>query len=59
MDGVVHRIIAATKERDAGEYECSVNVTLDKYPNRPLDSEVAVTNLRVYGKLNNYTSSAP
>ena len=48
MDGVVHRIVAATKERDAGKYECTVNVTLD---GKPLDSNVAVVNLRVYGKL--------
>ena len=51
MDGVVHRIVAATKEQDAGEYECTVIVTLDEYPGKHLDSEIAVTNLRVYGKL--------
>ena len=51
MYGVVHRIVAATKERDAGKYECSVNVTLDVYPGKPLDSNVAIVNLRVYGKL--------
>ena len=48
MDGVVHRIVAATKERDAGKYECTVNVTLD---GKPLDSNVANVTLRVYGKL--------
>ena len=51
MNGVVHKIVAATKERDAGEYECSANVTLDEYPGKPLDSNVATLNLRVYGKL--------
>ena len=51
MNGVVHKIVAATKERDAGEYECSVNVILDVYPGKPLDSDVAIVNLRVYGKL--------
>ena len=51
MDGIVHKIVAATKQRDAGEYECSVNVTLDEYPGKPLDSEVAAINLTVYGML--------
>ena len=50
MDGAVHKIAAATKEQDAGEYECSVNVTLAEYPGKPLDSSVAIVNLRVYGK---------
>ena len=51
MDGVVHKIVAATKDRDAGEYECSVNVTLAEYPGKPLDGNVATVNLIVYGKL--------
>ena len=46
-----YKIVAATKEQNAGEYECSVNVTLDEYPGKPLDSEVAVINLTVYGML--------
>ena len=50
-DGVVHKIVAATKDRDAGKYECSVNVTLAEYPGKPLDSEVAVVNLTIYGVL--------
>ena len=51
MNGVVHKIITANKDRDAGKYECSVNVTLDEYPGKPLDSEVAVVNLTIYGML--------
>ena len=51
MDGVIHKIVAATKRQDAGEYECSVNVTLDEYPGKSLDSPIATINLRVYGKL--------
>ena len=51
MDGAVHKIAAASKEQDAGEYECSVNITLAEYPGKPLDSSVAIINLRVYGKL--------
>ena len=51
MYGVVHRIAAATKQQDSGIYECSVNVTLDEYPGKPLDSEVAIVNLTVYGKV--------
>ena len=51
MDGVVHRIFSATKEQDKGQYECSVNVTLAEYPNKPLKSELAVANLTVYGTL--------
>ena len=51
-NGVEHRITTATKERDAGNYECSVNVTLTEYPGKPLDSEVVVVNLRIYGKSN-------
>ena len=55
-DGVVHRIISANKVHDKGTYECSVNVTLDEYPNKPLDSEVAVANLTVYGKYTLFTT---
>ena len=51
MKGVVHKIVAATKDRDAGEYECSVNVTLKEYSGKPLDSNVATITLSVYGKL--------
>ena len=58
MDGVVHRITSesANKEHDKGIYKCSVNVTLDEYPNKPLDSEVAVANLTVYGRYTLFTT---
>ena len=52
----MHRIISANKEHDKGRYECSVNVTLDEYPNKPLDSEVAVANLTVYGEYTLFTT---
>ena len=47
-NGVVHIITNASKERDSGEYECTVTVRLEVYT-ASLQSENIVTNLVVYG----------
>ena len=48
-NGVVHTITAA-KDIDEGEYECTVTVTLEEYPNHPLQSNNEIAKLTVYGK---------
>ena len=48
-NGVVHIITDASKERDSGEYECTVTVRLEGYT-APLQSDNVVTNLVVYGQ---------
>ena len=48
-NGVVHIITNASKERDSGEYECTVIVTLEGYPT-PLQSNNVFSNLSVYGQ---------
>ena len=53
-NGVVHTITAASKETDAGVYQCAVSVTLEEYPNQSLQSKNDIAILTVYGKL--YTS---
>ena len=49
MHGVVHIITAASKERDAGIYECAVSVTLEEYTT-PLQSDNVRANLLIYGE---------
>ena len=49
MHGVVHIIAAASKERDAGIYECAVSVTLEEYTT-PLQSDNVRANLLIYGE---------
>lgn len=51
-NGVIHRITAASKERDAGEYECTVIITMDEYPGSSLQSNNDVAHLTVYGRFN-------
>ena len=50
MNGVTHIITSANKTFDAGEYECTVNVSMEEYP-RPLQSDIAVATLIVYGEI--------
>ena len=49
MNGVVHIITSADKTLDAGEYECTVNVSLREY-SIPLQSDNEIANLTVYGE---------
>ena len=53
-NGVVHIISAASKEQDAGEYLCTVHVTLRflEYPDILLQSDAASAKLTVYGEFN-------
>ena len=51
MNGVFHIIKSVDRERDSGEYECTVSVTLPEYPDQHLQSNAKI-NLIVYGKLN-------
>lgn len=48
-NGVVYTVNAANKERDAGDYECTVTVTLDEYPTKVLQSDKQEVHLKVYG----------
>ena len=53
-NGVVHIISAASKGQDAGEYLCTVHVTLSflEYPDILLQSDVVSTKLTLYGEFN-------
>ena len=49
--GIYHTIDSASKEQDAGKYECVVSLSLDEYPNSTLQSDRAEASLTVYGEL--------
>ena len=51
MNGVFHIIKSVDRERDFGEYECTVSVILPEYPDQHLQNNAKI-NLIVYGKLN-------
>ena len=48
-NGVIHKITAASKKKDAGEYECTVSITMDEYPGISLQSKINLAHLTIYG----------